>query len=409
MAGLIERFRKPKPPITLGSPQRDEVIPPQAPVTPQNTAPPVPRNFSYPTSIGNNTQSTSASHPSKGGQTTWDQLGEICSFAPDSSSRIGQAGSTGIEDPFFFKSYRASYYPLINQDDDTVDRPQSEQQEPPVSPSLEGTKTRKKQRRSTLLGLSTSEGTVMAKLKRNSLGQHKTTASLNTSHFIDLPYAGLERPVSSSGIPLIDTRLNQSSSTSKIGHSPLAIPQERLQDFSTRLGEELRISEVTSGMKSLQTDPTHRKVASRSQMGAAAYESGNISTRKRNISVSESTKSRGKFDRSRWLSQLKDWISISEPSDQALKHYQQEAYQKSGVALDDPQANVKLHPLVGMLSNPEGLAPNPVEVAFKRAEQRRKTRESLTGIGGTSRGYPSSSSHPSSSSTVAFRSLREDI
>ncbi|KAI0594337.1 hypothetical protein F4775DRAFT_574315 [Biscogniauxia sp. FL1348] len=449
MVGLIGRFRKPKPPITLGSPEKDDAIPPQTPVTPQNPAPPVPRNFSYPTSIGNNTPSAAVSHPPKGGQSTWDQLGEICSFAPDSNSRIGQAGSTGIEDPFFFKSYRASYYPLINQDNDSVERPQSERQDRPTAPSAEEPKARKKQRRSTLLGLSTSEvqnarlykrnerseprekpsklpksqsigdhifsqkSAVVAKLKRNSLGQHKTTSSLNTSHFIYLPYTGLERPVSSSGIPLIDTRLKHSSSTSRVSHSPLAIPQEGLQDFSAGLKEELRIVEVASGQKSLQTDSTHRKVTSHSQLGAATDASGNIGARKRSISVSEPAKSRGKLGKSRWLSQLKDWVSISEPSDQALKHYPQGTHQKPGAALDDPRANAKLHPLGATLpsdvSKPEGLASNRVEVGFKRAEQRRKMGESLTGIGETSRGSRSSSSHHSSSSTVALRSFREDI
>ncbi|KAI1501744.1 hypothetical protein F5X99DRAFT_408764 [Biscogniauxia marginata] len=425
MVGLIERFRKPKSPVVLGSPQEDDIIPSQTPATPQSLTPLILRNFSYPTSIGNNNQSISAPPPPRGGQSTWDQLGEICSFSPDSGSRIGQAGTARIEDPFFFKSDRASYCPLIDQSDNFEANPQPHRQYHPVSPSQEEPKTRKKQRRSTLLRpklpksqsigdhIFSQKSTVVAKLKRNSLSQHKTTSSLNATHFISLPYTGPERPVSSSGIPLVDTRLKHSSSVSQVGHSLLSLPQESIQDISTRLDEETSVSKATSTLQSPRMDSTHRKVASYGQLEFTDDASRNSGGRRRNVSVSESAKSRGKLGKSRWLSQLKDWVSVSEPSSQALKNYKKETYQKAGIAFDDPRANAKLHLPVGTLPSdaikPAGPGPDPEEIVFKRSEQRKKMRESLTGVGITSRASRSSSRHHSSSSTVAFGSPREDI
>ncbi|KAI5923280.1 hypothetical protein F4810DRAFT_710707 [Camillea tinctor] len=157
MVGLIGRFKKQKSPVTLGSPQRDDIIPPQAPATPQNPVLSVSRNFSYPTSVGNSINSATTSPSSGNDQSAWNQLGEICSFSSDTSPQIGQAGSAGIYDPFFFKSYRTSYHPLIDKDGHSGDRPQPDRHDRPRSSSQEEHKTRNKQRRSALFGLSTSE------------------------------------------------------------------------------------------------------------------------------------------------------------------------------------------------------------------------------------------------------------
>lgn len=44
----------------------------------------------------------------------------------------------------------------------------------------------------------------------------------------------------------------------------------------------------------------------------------------------------------RWLSQLKSWAAVSEPSGQAFEQHKKEMYKSKGVSLKDPQASAKL-------------------------------------------------------------------
>lgn len=44
----------------------------------------------------------------------------------------------------------------------------------------------------------------------------------------------------------------------------------------------------------------------------------------------------------RWLSRLKDWFTVSEPSMQALREHQKLVYANSGITRNDPQAHAKL-------------------------------------------------------------------
>ncbi|KAI5923279.1 hypothetical protein F4810DRAFT_710706 [Camillea tinctor] len=250
---------------------------------------------------------------------------------------------------------------------------------------------------------------MVAKLKRNSLGQHKTTSSLSTSRLIALPYTGLERPVSSSGIPLIDKKLKHSSPVPKPNHLRLAMPEDRRRDFSVRLEGISLVPEVATGIKSHQIDPTHRKRASHGQLGVVPDLSSGMGGRRRNVSVSEPTKSREKFGKYRWLSQLREWVSTSESSGPALQHFKQEIHQKPDMTLGNPQVRHPMDTLPSDAIKSGGPGHNPEEISFKGPEMRKKMRESLTGIRGTSRGSRSSSSHHSCSSTVAFGSPKEDI
>lgn len=91
--------------------------------------------------------------------------------------------------------------------------------------------------------------------------------------------------------------------------------------------------------------------------------------------VQPDTKRRGKEGKGKWFSQLKGWVSMSEPSTQALKKHRKITFKNAGVALDDPQANAKLHAPIGEIPA-EAIrptrGPNPEEVVKRRAEERRR-------------------------------------
>ncbi|KAI0022198.1 hypothetical protein F4780DRAFT_206852 [Xylariomycetidae sp. FL0641] len=160
MVGLVGRFRKPKSPVVLGSPHKDDNIPHQTPATPLN---PILRNFSYPISAAQNTQPSSFPIHSRQQQSTWDQLGEICNFSPESVSRAGQR-TAGLEDPFFYKSDRGPYSPLTEQSSRVSSKATVTQPLQPSSPCQEDPKARKRQRRSALLGLSSSQAQDTSRL-----------------------------------------------------------------------------------------------------------------------------------------------------------------------------------------------------------------------------------------------------
>lgn len=54
------------------------------------------------------------------------------------------------------------------------------------------------------------------------------------------------------------------------------------------------------------------------------------------------TKSNRKDGMGRWLTRLKSWITMSEPSVQAFKQHRRDTYKNVGVALNDPRASAKL-------------------------------------------------------------------
>ncbi|KAI0889982.1 uncharacterized protein GGS22DRAFT_6852 [Annulohypoxylon maeteangense] len=163
MVGFVERFRKPKLPVAPVSPSKDHILPSQ-PTTPQHSRPPVVRNFSYPTNVGNSEQLTHPSAPSTG-QTAWDRLGEICSFSPDNISRTGKIRSPTLDDPFFFKSGAEPYSRLEDEEGDSFGISVSpERLIDRESPSEEEPKARKKQRRSTLMGLTSSQAQNSSRL-----------------------------------------------------------------------------------------------------------------------------------------------------------------------------------------------------------------------------------------------------
>ncbi|KAI4863741.1 hypothetical protein F4820DRAFT_361775 [Hypoxylon rubiginosum] len=161
MVGLVGRFRKLK--LPHGS-REDDSNSSQTPTTPHHFRPPVLRNFSYPINVGNPTQPPPFPSGPSTEQTQWDHLGEICSFSPDSVSRTGQSKTPGFGDPFFFKSESEPYSHLDDESEEFSIGISSDYLRNRESQSIEELKARKKQRRSTLLGLPTSKAHASSRL-----------------------------------------------------------------------------------------------------------------------------------------------------------------------------------------------------------------------------------------------------
>ncbi|KAJ4272224.1 hypothetical protein NW762_000935 [Fusarium torreyae] len=117
------------------------------------------------------------------------------------------------------------------------------------------------------------------------------------------------------------------------------------------------------------------------------------------MSSTHTTKS--KPGKSRWLTQVKDWLSVSEPSAQAMKMQKRNTYKRHGVDMKDPQAAVKMHLPIGKI--PESAitstrGPSP-EKALERARRQRERQQSYSGF--------SQGSHSVSSSISTVPSAKE--
>ncbi|KAI0535739.1 hypothetical protein GGR58DRAFT_529087 [Xylaria digitata] len=434
MVGFVERFRKPNLPIVLGSPQKDGVIHQQAAHRPQNITLPVLRNFSYPTNITTRNRPPFTSPAWGELPSTWNQLGEICNFSPDTVPRTRQDRATGLEDPFFYTTDRTPFKQPADCDEKLGTRCAAKQSTDSVCPSQQAA-VGKRQRRSTLLGLSSSQGhgprdkdtniknnlssdhifsqkrNITARLKRTSLGHHKTYSSFDTPRFFTPPLSSFERPMSSSGVPLVDTRLARSTSTATDPSvSLLLFSRDIIKGSSENLEKATLIPYVLSEPYVVGMEPSNSKGSSRG-VHHVAQGSQELSRDQRCTSrASEPYKRKGKEGKSRWFSQLKEWVSVSEPSTQALKDYKKDTYKKAGIALDDPLANAKLHLPAASLPpdaiKPGGNGPEPEEIVLQRAMQRKKARELLP-MAGVSRESRSSASHCSSLSGVTVGALKD--
>ncbi|KAM5356175.1 hypothetical protein ACJ41O_002821 [Fusarium nematophilum] len=108
-----------------------------------------------------------------------------------------------------------------------------------------------------------------------------------------------------------------------------------------------------------------------------------------------------KSGKPRWLNQVKDWLSVSEPSAQALKEQKKNTYKRYGIDLKDPQAAAKMHLPIGKIPDTaitSTRGPSP-EKAFKRAQQQQHMRQSYSGL--------SQGSHSMSSSISSVPSAKD--
>ncbi|KAI1118779.1 hypothetical protein F5Y14DRAFT_461606 [Nemania sp. NC0429] len=415
MVGFVERFRKPKSPIALGSPQNDGVIPPQVSHVPRNTTPLVPRNFSYPTNltIGSGPPPSTSPPPS-----TWDLLGQICNFSPDVASEARRDRTAGLEDPFFYTTDRAPYKQLVDLEEEIITNPVVRSSAGSVTLFIEPAKsaercepknksTKTYEAHSAADRIFPQKSNITTRLRRSSLGHHKTYSSFDASRLLVRRSGSFERPMSSSGVPLIDTKFTQSKSTAaKINVPPLSFAKDNIDYLLADLGKATFISygladahAVEMGLFNLRDSPQGLP-RSQSQSGV----------QQQNYRVPESDRHKGKEGKPKWYTQLKDWVSLSEPSTQALRNYKKDTFDKAGIALDDPLANVKLHLPVASLPpdavKPGGRGPDPEDIALKRAIQRKGMRD-LMSVAGPSQGSQSSVSHYSTSSSVTVRAIKE--
>lgn len=75
----------------------------------------------------------------------------------------------------------------------------------------------------------------------------------------------------------------------------------------------------------------------------------------------------------RWLAHVKDWISVSEPSAQAMKEQRTTVYKRHGVDFKDPQAAAKLHFPIGQL--PAGTTTSTKGPSPEKARERAKEKQ----------------------------------
>jgi hypothetical protein len=266
------------------------------------------------------------------------------------------------------------------------------------------TKPRKKQHRGALAGLSVSQlpsvtpffktsragaPSTESKISRNKRQgriihhaapkpphkEHKIAQSLDASQYILFQSTTPDRPASSSGDPHVDSRLKYSASPDPI-QSLTPIDHQASNMGVSRF---LHVSPTAFGQHSTENN---------------RHQAKDLSTE------SSGRKTRGGKDR--LLSQIKDWVSTSEPSSQALKNYKKNAYKQAGISRDDPRAPVKLHIPVATLPpeaiKPSGPGPDPEDVLLKKAEMKKKMRHSFRMFGSPRPGSRSSSQRSSLSS-----------
>ena len=422
----LGRLRKSRSPTVFGSSLADGSTPPQNSVSLQVFTAPIPRNFSYPIkrfTAGSRPQN----HPATSNResSTCEQVGEVFSASPYSDPE-GRLWPKEL-------SLSPNAEPLRN-DGEFAGRRQPNTLGLQKPPGGEKANTSKNRRRSTLLSLSasytrstTSIGDILdsaetreASLKpdkapkthffgdftlpnksprfeRTPLIRHKTASSFDASQLVRFYASSPQRPASSSRICISSDKE----------------PELAVEAFPPYAWENIGDNSIHRSQF-----PEHHPASKPSKMSthdskcAAVGRHPSVGGRKRGNSTSEVDKRKGKEGKGRWLSQLKEWVSVSEPSTQALKQHKRDTYKRAGIAMDDPRAGAKLHiPTTTLPSNaikPSGCGPEPEEIAKRNIENKRRLRQSFSTTGGTSQGSRSSTSQHSSMSSLPIQYLRED-
>lgn len=127
--------------------------------------------------------------------------------------------------------------------------------------------------------------------------------------------------------------------------------------------------------------------------------------------TAKSSKRGSKENRSGWLSQIKEWTSVAEPSSQAMKQHKAETFGRAGIAPSDPRARAKLNLPTATLPReaikPAGRPLKPDEIRrLQGGESKKQERWSMSSsTGRLSHGSRSSmSGHSSSSGSLGFAS-----
>ncbi|KAK2603865.1 hypothetical protein QQS21_003989 [Conoideocrella luteorostrata] len=107
-----------------------------------------------------------------------------------------------------------------------------------------------------------------------------------------------------------------------------------------------------------------------SQSSDCDYALSSGETRRRSPSGQETTNDRSA--KPRWIKNVKNWLSVSEPSAQALKNQRTSTYQRYGIGSKDPQAAAKMHLPIGKVPNgvtTSTTGPTPEKAMRERARQ----------------------------------------
>ncbi|KAJ0121380.1 hypothetical protein J7T55_008544 [Diaporthe amygdali] len=119
-------------------------------------------------------------------------------------------------------------------------------------------------------------------------------------------------------------------------------------------------------------------------------------------------KAKKKSGIARWLSELRSWVAVSEPSGQAFEQHKKEMYKSKGVSLKDPQASAKLHVPATTIPKeairPAGPGPDPEELAAAR--RRSRTRHANSSASRSTQSYSTTSSEPGWKPEPGLRSPR---
>ncbi|KAK8089485.1 hypothetical protein PG997_004446 [Apiospora hydei] len=338
----LGRLRKSKPPTVPGSTIADDNPPPQSSVSPQLFTAPIPRNFSYPTSISTGSRTQNWPDTSNRESSTCNQSGEVLISSPCSGPR-GRTWSEGLSFPKSGQHPNARLHKHSGELATQRHLGEADVSKPTLKQKGD---TRKKQRRSTLLSLSssytrstTSIGDILEpkgtrepsckpntpnkaskafsfgdytlphrtpRFKRTSLIHHKTASSFDASQLVRAYMTSPQRPVSSSQGCVPSTRATEPALE--------AFPAYHWEHIGGNSTPRSQLTEHHPAPKLSEMNPSDSKVASEDHRSSNGG-------RKRGNSTSEVDKRKGKEGKGRWLSQLKEWVSVSEPSTQALKQH----------------------------------------------------------------------------------------
>jgi hypothetical protein len=412
---------------------KDPPLPSQTPTSPQTSAPPVLRNFSYPTNITFDTEpSPTRTSPCLIGPTTWDQRGVICSFSPNNNLR---AGIVDLEDDNSYPSSTNKSPQKINPERYRPFQSISQQDRHPIDlrpaislaksiPLQEKLEVRRKQHTSCELTNATEahyqafqtqpsrsvesqttksiESTpsikqfqkhpnVAARCRSGLLGHHRASKSLELSQLFNVVEERSDRP-----------SLHSRSFVREVHERDSFLENDECE---TQKSKD-RAVVIISSIKSLR----------QSTRGFAMEQ-----IQRRSINSSEELRlgepnamrtRRSKDSKTGWLSHVKEWLSTSEPSTQALKNYKKEAFKRAGTTPDDPRATAKLHIPTATLPpqaiKPSGRGLDPEDVLRKEAERKKRLRRSFQTVASSSSGSRSSASRHSSLNSLPFKEPRED-
>lgn len=178
------------------------------------------------------------------------------------------------------------------------------------------------------------------------------------------------------------------ASTSANGHLDHLPPSTKASQQPVDTAPEEACPKAAAGSRR-QDDSSADALLSHPRSQNSGSRSG--STRQHSSKRAKTT-TKGKKNPGKILARLKDWTTTSEPSARALKQYRKEVFQKAGIALDDPEAAIKLDAPIGQIPDdaikPGGRGPDPEDLARRRT----KNRKEMMGGGGIFTGTAGGSS-----------------